>query len=215
MLNYLRPVKVQEIFNMVHFVVHENFRHHVMDAVIEDFSNEVDSVYEEELTYYEDSRIYVAKDMDGVTLGTIRVLKWNFVDPLPIQKIFNINPLDHIDHRSVNEVYHFGRLAIQKDVPSLQLFKKLIATSIIPVCSHKHNVAFAECDAKLFRVLTLLGIEMEVIGESIEYLGSETIPVLMTCQGLMDFHNQYWKSNANMDSYGNQPMQTYKVEMLS
>ncbi|WP_217427678.1 hypothetical protein, partial [Flavobacterium collinsii] len=54
----------------------------------------------------------------------------------------------------------------------------------------KDNMAFAEIDAKLLRVLTLMGIKAKVVGKSIEYLGSETIPVSMSYAGLIDFYNE-------------------------
>ena len=62
--------------------------------------------------------------------------------------------------------------------------------AIPPICKNKGNIAFAECDSKLLRILTLLGIKATVIGNSINYLGSETIPILMTYDGLIDFYTQ-------------------------
>ena len=51
----------------------------------------------------------------------------------------------------------------------------------------KNSIAFAECDSKLLRVMNLMGIKADVIGDSINYLGSETIPVSMNYEGLKGF----------------------------
>lgn len=190
MKNCLKNFETREVFNVVQFIVQENFKHHEVDTFVQNYNAEFNAVYNEELTYCSSSKVYVERDEHGAIWGTIRVMKWNFTDVLPIQKIFNIDPLDHIEMGTINNVYHFGRLAIQRNCPSLQLLKKLIAAAIAPVCENKHNVAFAECDAKLFRTLSLLGIKMKVIGRPIEYLGSETIPVMITYDGLIGFHRK-------------------------
>ncbi|MEL6559513.1 MAG: hypothetical protein AAFQ94_15085 [Bacteroidota bacterium] len=190
MKNCLKNFESQEVFKVVQFIVRENFKHHEVDTFVQNYNAEINAVYNEELTYCPHSKVYVERDEHGDIWGTIRVMKWNFVDTLPIQKIFNIDPLDHIEIGTVNDVYHFGRLAIQRNCPSLQLLKKLVAAAITPVCENKHNIAFAECDAKLFRILSLLGIKMQVIGQPIEYLGSETIPVMFTYDGLIGFHRK-------------------------
>lgn len=197
MKNYLNQIAKSEILNMVHFVVSENYKHHAADEAAAEYGSEIEAVHEEELAYYENSEVFVAKDTAGSILGTIRVLKWNQKDELPIQKIFDIDPMDHLRDMEVNDIFHFGRLAIKKEGPSLQLFKKLIVSAIIPVCQHPGNVAFAECDAKLLKVLALLGIEMTAIGEPIEYLGSETIPVMIKCESLVTFLYNYLNTSGD------------------
>lgn len=61
--------------------------------------------------------------------------------------------------------------------------------AIAPICKNKNSIAFAECDSKLLRIMLAMGIKATVIGESVNYLGSETIPVCMTYEGLIDFYN--------------------------
>lgn len=189
--NYLERLSANQLYDMAEFVVSENFKHHQNAPCNGDHSNEVNAVFDEELTYYNSSNIYAGKDANGAILGTIRVMKWNYVDPLPLQKIFVINPLTFVDTSRVNEIYHIGRLAIQKEIPSLQLFKQLMVCAISPVCSNKKNIAFAECDEKLLRILSLLGIKMDIIGKAVDYLGSVTIPVLLRYEGLIGFYNRH------------------------
>ena len=62
--------------------------------------------------------------------------------------------------------------------------------AISPICKHKGNIAFAECDSKLLRILLLLGIKPTIVGESINYLGSETIPISLPYEGLIEFYEK-------------------------
>ncbi|QIH40216.1 hypothetical protein G7A72_15985 [Flavobacterium sp. Sr18] len=105
-------------------------------------------------------------------------------------KNFNINPFSVIGDISLKNVWHIGRFAIKKEVSDISLFKKLIICAITPVCQHKDNIAFAECDSKLLRMLKLLGIKTTIIGKSINYLGSETIPISMNYDGLISFYEK-------------------------
>ena len=178
------------MYELAEFVVKENFNHHSDNQLPEGYHDDIESIFKEEVKYYENSKVFVSKDASGSIIGSIRVLKWNFIDVLPLQKIFGINPLLAINEPNINEIYHIGRFAIKKGVRDINLFKQLMVCAIAPICEQKGNIAFAEIDSKLLRVLRLLGIKANVIGESIDYLGSETIPVGMTYDGLIDFYNE-------------------------
>lgn len=188
--NYLEKLRTEEIINLSKFVVNENFKHHSGNALPKDYENDIQSIFKEELNYKKNAEIFVYKNYSGNIIGSIRVLEWNYIDVLPIQKIFNINPLLVIGGRPLNAIWHIGRFAINKEVSDINLFKKLMICAITPICKHKGNIAFAECDSKLLRILTLLGIESTIVGDSINYLGSETIPISMSCDGLIKFYNK-------------------------
>lgn len=187
--NYLERLNTNEINKLSEFVVIENFKHHTSAILPKDYKDDVRSIYKEEINYIKNSEIYVSKNNLGSILGSIRVLKWNFTDVLPIQKIFGINPFTVIGDIELNDIWHIGRFAIKKEASDINLFKQLMICAITPICKHKGNIAFAECDSKLLRILTLLGIEATVVGKSIDYLGSETIPICMTYDGLISFYN--------------------------
>ncbi|WP_299677573.1 hypothetical protein [uncultured Tenacibaculum sp.] len=188
--NYLQKLEMHQIIELAEFIVHENYNHHSNEVLPENHKEDIDSIYYEELNYYTNSEIFVSKDIIGTINGAIRVLKWNFKDILPLQKIFGINPFLAVRKDHVNNIFHIGRFAIKKNVGDINLFKKLMVCAIAPICEHEDNIAFAECDSKLLRVLRLLGIKAEVIGKSINYLGSETIPVALPYEGLIDFYNK-------------------------
>ncbi|KAB1153652.1 hypothetical protein F7018_16435 [Tenacibaculum aiptasiae] len=188
--NYLERLTTNEVYNLSKFVVEENFNHHSVNDDLENIKKDILSVYNEELKYGQNSKIFVSKDDYGNISGSIRVLKWNYLDKLPIETLFGINPLMYIEDRPFNEIWHIGRFAIKKGINDSNLFKKLMVCAIAPICNNIENIAFAECDNKLLRIMSLLGIKAEVVGRPINYLGSETIPVSFSHAGLIDFYNK-------------------------
>jgi len=188
--NYLEKLSSNQLLNLAEFVVTENFKHHSDDILPENYKKNIQSIYKEELKYFKDSRTFVAKNHFGTILGSIRVLKWNYIDNLPLQNIFGINPLLISNDASIKDIWHIGRFAIKKEVRDINLFKQLLVCAIYPMCKHEKSIAFAECDSKLLRILTLLGIKATVLGESVNYLGSETIPICMPYDGFINFYNE-------------------------
>ncbi|CAM1372976.1 hypothetical protein [Tenacibaculum xiamenense] len=187
--NYNPKLHQKKLKKLAEFVVKENFKHHT-NNVPRNCKEDIELVYDEEIKYKEHSNIFVAKDNLGNIAGTIRVLKWNYVDKLPIEKIFGINPLMITGYAPIKPIWHIGRFAIRKEICDVTLFKKLVVYGILEICKDENAVAFAEIDSKLMRVLRLMGIQATIIGESINYLGSETIPVCFTYKGLINFYNK-------------------------
>ena len=90
----------------------------------------------------------------------------------------------------------------------MNLFKKLLVCVAKSICNHDGNVAFAECDSKLLRILKLLGVKAMAIGESVNYLGSETIPIAMTYDGIIDF---YKKNKHLLENNLNETSESYLI----
>lgn len=183
MLNYY-SLDRQNLFELAKFVVEENYSHHRANNRL--FDKEVEQIYLEELRM-KNSKIFVSTDQHSI-VGSIRISKWNGRNVLPMQKLFNIN-IDGLRQDNKYNVWHIGRFAIKKgiDKTGFNVFKTLMVCAINEVCQNENCLALAECDAKLLRVLKLLGIEAITLADSIDYLGSETIPVLLTYTGLKKF----------------------------
>ncbi len=177
----------KDLRELSEFVVTENFNHHENDTDAEQFRAEVDDIYLEEKSF-NNSKIFVSRDSDQKINGSIRVLKWNRTDVLPLEKLFSINPQDIIKNKGT-DIWHIGRFAIKKgiDKTGFGVFKTLMAYALNEVCQNENSVAIAECDAKLLKVLKLMGIEAITLAKPIHYLGSETIAVLLTYNGLKRF----------------------------
>lgn len=182
----------KDLYNIAEFVVRQNYIHHV-GKFNKNIQEEIWDIYHEEFKYFESSNLYIAKDNNGDIIGCIRTIKWNFVDVLPIQKIFNINLCNLIARFSNPIFWHIGRFAInsKSNTSRLTLFKQLMTFAIKPICAHPNNYFVAECDSKLLYTMNLLGMKTRKLSEGIFYLGSETIPVYSNREGLMEFYNKH------------------------
>lgn len=182
-----------DIRHLAEFVVTENQRHHCANpsAKIESEEDNINSVCNEEKTFSH-SQLYIAKNNSGKIIGSIRVFKWDRATQLPIQKIFGINPLTAIHSEPKYNYWHIGRFAIDSfsGISTLTLFKQLVFLSIKPIIEDTDSYMIAEMDSKLLRTLKALGIETIQLGESVEYLHSETIPVCASREGLLYFYNK-------------------------
>lgn len=123
-------------------------------------------------------------------VGSVKVTRWNENSLLPIQKLFNIDPLVFVN-RGFNSVWHIGRFAISKsEKEGAKLLKKLITIAVYPICEAPHSIMLAECDSKFVRVLNLIGLKTETLAAGINYLGSETLPIYSTQEWLTSFLNK-------------------------
>jgi hypothetical protein len=77
------------------------------------------------------------------------------------------------------------------EIPSVSLFKQLMAYAIHPIYQEQDGFMIAECDSKLLRVMNLLGIKTVRLSNGLNYLGSETIPVYADKKGLTAFYQKY------------------------
>lgn len=189
--NYLGQLELSLLNDLATFVIEENLSHHCEPCGKIAQQKDVQNIYKEELRYLKNSNFYIAKDSSGKIQGSIRVTKWDYKTELPLQKIFKINPIDTLDRsHNVSSIWHIGRFATSKTSTDKSLFKRLMVHAVRLICREENSVAFAECDRKLLRVMNLLGIETRVIGKSLHYLGSETVPISMSSEGLSGFYHK-------------------------
>lgn len=196
-------VDSQYLHKIAELVVKANYNHHRENICSNDIEKEIQGVYMEELEYASSSQLYIAEDNSEQIIGCIRVMKWDLRYKLPIQKIFDINPLDYISNTPKNPTFwHIGRFAIDScaNVPNLSLFKQLMMYAITPICQQQNSYMIAECDSKLLRVMGLLGISTVRLGSGVHYLGSETIPVYANRKGLLSFYNKYKTPNVTIEN---------------
>lgn len=188
--SYINQLELDQLAELAKFVVEENFNHHCEHTIPPvQLQNDIEQICSEETSYFKNSEIFIVKDPLGSIQGSIRVLKWDYKTTLPLQKLFNINPLDVTYSQRVSSIWHIGRFATNKKNQDRTLFRKLMICAIAPICKSEDSIAFAECDSKLLRVMNRMGIKTDIIGEPINYMGSETIPVSMNYDGLRGFYD--------------------------
>lgn len=197
---YLDQLEKGFLSELAQFVVNENYQHHTNCGLETqhqslEIQHDIVKVHNEELPHLKNSHFFVARDSSGAMKGSIRLLKWDYKQTLPIQEMFSIDPLKAIKSKSkAPQIWHIGRFAISKENNDHFLFKKLMLHAIKPICAEKNAYAFAECDAKLLKTMQKMGIKAQVVGKSIHHLGSETIPIYMSSVGLKAFYT----SNAHL-----------------
>ena len=155
----------ESLHELAEFVVTENYKHHVGSFTAASIKAEVDSVFQEELQYIDSSIIFAVRNMMGKIIGSIRVFKWDRKKTLPVQKIFGVNPLSSI-HTEV---------------------------AIHPIVCDDKSYMIAETDSKLLTVMNALGIQTVQLGDSVNYLASETVPIYSSKIGLLPFYNHFRK----------------------
>ena len=168
---------------LIEFVVRENYARHA-PICCSKLDDQIAQVTAEERTLGQGA-IFVARDGSGNIVASIRVLKWDGRAVLPLERLFGINPRDFLPTAETS-AWHIGRFAVKQGIGGA-VFKTLMTCAVSRVCSSAEAVAFAECDAKLLRVLPALGMGYSLLAEPRLYLGSYTAPVQMTYSDLLEF----------------------------
>ena len=182
------------IFELSKFIVIENYNHHHATHKMDNIEEEIKAILMEEVLYAKHSKYYIAYDSSIKMIGTIRIMKWDKQCILPIQEKFHINPLTDINCLCNNStIWHIGRFAISssKQIQGITLFKQLLVYALTPLYENIADIIIAECDSKLVRVLSALGIEINTLGKSHHYLGSETVPLYLTHNGIVNFYEKH------------------------
>lgn len=94
--------------DLAKFVLLENYKHHKKISKNEIVNKEeIQQIYDEEVRYFNQSKIFVAKNDQREIIGAIRVMKWNRVDELLIMKLFGIIHLNEISPDDSNtHIWH-------------------------------------------------------------------------------------------------------------
>lgn len=179
---------------IANFVVWENYAHHLSSFNEAEFIADVAVIFEEECYLYdENSYIYIARTYNGRMIGCIRTFHWDKFKTLPMEKIFGINPLKTIHDENKYNYWHIGRFAVAKrsGISTFTLFKRLMAFAVKPVIEDKYSYLIAEIDSRLLHVMKVLGFVTRQVGQPIEYLASETVPICVSKRGINGFYVKY------------------------
>ena len=125
----IRKLPKCKLYQLAEFVVYQNYRHHKKEKEVErDYKHEIPSVYREELSYSARSHILVATTVDDQIIGSIRLMKWDRKQRLPIQTYFHLPSFTHLPPNDKAAIWHIGRFAINSDANcGLILFKTAYA----------------------------------------------------------------------------------------
>ncbi|MCL2312982.1 MAG: hypothetical protein FWC41_10945 [Firmicutes bacterium] len=173
------------------FTVRVNYQVHKQQVTEDRLFLEAQKICKEELNLFQDPHYYVILNKKDEMIGTIRAGLWNKKKKLPIHEEFEI-PAEYRNQQS--NVWHIGRFAVDplkmdENIRKhrLMIFKLLLFHAIQHVCAQDENIMLAECDRKLHEKVKLLNICSKEIGESKQYIGSETVPIFNTSNALKLF----------------------------
>jgi hypothetical protein len=176
------------------FIVKENYVHHLKTKSEPRLDADIFDVFtEENYLYSPNSKIYIARTYKGQIIGCIRSFRWDKQKILPIEKIYGINPLRAIHEGEKCNFWHIGRFAVTKlsRITTITLFKQLMVLAVKPIVEDKDSCLIAEVDSKLLKVANALGLDTCQVGQPINYLASETIPIFASKKGVSKFYSKY------------------------
>ncbi len=165
------------------------------------------SMIEEDHQYFKYSFYIICSTKQAGILGTFKITKRNELLTFPIETDFGIkiDELTQFEGIKVDSVWHFGRLAVDKEkirqyglkVSSMEIFTRLLSTAIRLLGSSTDNLVVTEIDYKVLRFMLYDGLNMEIIGQPKFYLGSFTCPAIVTSNDLFKWleRNESKKKN--------------------
>jgi len=184
-------VEEQDIFNSVEFSILVNYYNYSLDIETVEFEYDIIANYRKELDLFEKSYYYAVLCEKDI-VGTIRTVKWDKGMTLPMEEIYGLS-IDNIVGFCHKEVWHIGRFAIDRKARyalSNRMLKMLLMYAIAPVCQRQASIVLAECDIRLLKIINKLGIKTMTLAFPVDYLGSETVPILSNKNDLMPFYIQ-------------------------
>lgn len=188
----LYQVEKKDLEDTVKFSILTNYDHYKDTIERKSFGKDIKYALSKEISYFNNA-VYYAILHKSQIIGTIRTMVWDRKATLPINEIFgfSLEALQKFGLDSNTTYWHVGRFAIDNKISTclnIRLFKMLMVYAIQPICNQKNSVMIAECDSRLLTVMNKLGIEAKAIGSPINYLGSETIPVIATRENLISYY---------------------------
>jgi len=187
---YISKLKKNELRDLITFVVTEIYEHfNYRDYTQESFENELEYLFKEDIAFYDNSIYYVLRDsIEHKIYGSIKTTLWDHATMLPMEKLFHINIQDIFVPEYPN-IWHLGRFVISRKIPDdrISILKKMLYKAFYPVYAIGAGIIVAECDKKLTITLKKMGIDSFILGESIDYICSETLPIYIKSNWLQQY----------------------------
>ncbi len=161
--------------------------------------NDLVYMLQEDEQYADESVFIAVKSLSGKIIGTVRLShKANPNIKFPIENTFGITVQDLYPEKGVkpNEIWHCGRLAIDKDIikeeniniNSIKILKMLIYYIGDIAFQKMDNILVSESDHISYKLMRALGFNMRIVGDGLDYLGSMTYPTMTSAK---DYHTWY------------------------
>ncbi len=131
---------------------------------------------------------FLAKDMLDNCIGTSRLILQGRL-PFPIEDHFDIYPKKYIEkmYGKLEHCVEVSRFIVPENLLlnnheiTLMLCKSMIKKSFSMGVTH----AFLSVDYRFYRLLKILGFQLDEIGEAAFYMGSRTVPAILPLENML------------------------------
>lgn len=193
---YFSRIEKNDLPELLAFYIIEIYEHfNYTDYTVESYENELEHLLKEDHAFYKNSIYYVLRDCkEHKIYGSIKTTYWDKETPLPIEELFDVSAQDLL-LPGIDHFWHIGRFVISRKIPKdrISILKKILYNAFYPVYKMGSGLIIAECDKKVTLTLEKLNVTSFVLGKSIEYICSETLPIYIRSEWL----NEFVSSNAD------------------
>lgn len=189
---YFSKLKKADLQEMLEFYIIEIYEHYnYTDYTQQAYENELKYLLIEDELFFDNSVYYVIRDYKEHKIwGSIKTTYWDKETTIPIENLFNVHPHDFM-LPGIENFWHLGRFGISNKIPidRISILKKMLFNAFYPVYKMSTGLIIAECDKKVTLTLEKMHIASFVLGKSIEYICSETLPIYIKSEWLKEFIN--------------------------
>ncbi|OJJ22004.1 hypothetical protein BKI52_08160 [marine bacterium AO1-C] len=162
-------------------------------------SEDLTTMYHEDQTYFPHSVYFGFMNAANELVGTMKATQKTDLVLLPAEVEYGIDvkQLSKAFHITPHDIWHCGRLAVDKQkakaagVTSRSLFLELLFQSFQHITRNPGAIFLAEADKRVYDLFHKVGVPMQQIAKGKTYLGSETYPVVISHEGMLDWMEHY------------------------
>lgn len=155
---------------------------------------ELESMRQSDMDHFDESVYFGFRNSKQELLGTIKATKRteNIIFPIEYEFDIDIEKTIEKENLRVDEVWHLGRLAIDSNLLRLQntsiqskrMLQLLLIHSLSVINHQPNNLMIAESDVLIHKTFQDLGLDMQIIGDRKNCLGSPTYPVILKFENM-------------------------------
>ena len=160
---------------------------------------DLNTMYREDQTYFPHSVYFGFMNAHNELIGTMKATQKTDLVLLPAEVEYGVDvrQLSQAFGITPHNIWHCGRLAVNKQkakaagMASRHLFLTLLFHSFQHITQHPGAIFLAEADKRIYDLFHQVGVPMQQIAKGKTYLGSETYPVVISHEDMLDWMELY------------------------
>ena len=194
---YLHQIGSENLQDFSQFVFQQYAYHYTKKYQWSPSAKEAEEMEQEDLQYLNNAVYFGFKNSNQELLGTIKATLKDESITFPFEQDFGIS-LESIIHQkqvSVDEIWHLGRFAIDSKkiraqglpIKAKELLKILLIYAFKVITRKPNGLMIAESDVLIYKLFHELGVNMQIVGNVKDFIGSPTYPVIVTGKDIEDW----------------------------